>query len=148
MNKIRVIELLNKMASDEEVPAKIKYNYITWEWNEKQKDYIELNGATRNLFTYYLDNLTECLNYKVEIIEEPKEELEEIELIDNRVAFETIDLLEEYLNEYLNTNLSSMLNDFDMGYMQGLEDILYKIKELTANQNKIIRELKANKENE
>lgn len=71
--KIKIIDLLNKMASGEEVPTKIKYNYITWEWNEKQKDYIELNGATRNLFTYYLDNLTECLNNGIEIIEEPVE---------------------------------------------------------------------------
>lgn len=126
--KITVIELLNKMASDEEVPTKIKYNYITWEWNEKQKDYIELNGATRNLFTYYLDNLTECLNYKVEIIEEPKEELEEIELIDIH-----------YVDDKCIFKVNGQSID---------ETIAIKVNELITNQNKIIRELKDNKENE
>lgn len=128
--KITVIELLNKMASDEEVPTKIKYNYITWEWNEKQKDYIELNGATRNLFTYYLDNLTECLNNGIEIIEESKEELEEIELIDNRKAYQTVDF-------------SGNTIDYKWEYNDIIQNT--KINELIENQNKIVRELKDNK---
>ena len=128
--KITVIELLNKMASDEEIPTKIKYNYITWEWNEKQKDYIELNGATRNLFTYYLDNLTECLNNGIEIIEESKEELEEIELIDNRKAYQTVDF-------------SGNTIDYKWEYNDIIQNT--KINELIENQNKIVRELKDNK---
>lgn len=72
MNKIRVIDLLNKIANGEEVPKKFKYrNY----------NFIYLDGDYSNLDTHeyfsecylFIDNLTD----EIELIEEDKE-IEEI----------------------------------------------------------------------
>lgn len=132
---MKVIDLLNKMANGEELPRLIKYNDIQFEFNDIAIDYIEVNGAARKLFTYYLDNLHDSLQDEIEIIEDPKEdEFEEIELIDNRVAFETIDLEKDISIEH------------KWDYTDVIQNT--KINELIANQNKIIRELKDNKENE
>lgn len=67
--KIKIIDLFNKIANDEEVPKKIKYFGEIYEYSEDMKFYYQ-NG-----FSMYRDFFTEgnCLNDEVEIIEEEKE---------------------------------------------------------------------------
>lgn len=67
MNKIRVIDLLNKIANGEEVPKKFRFNGYTYQLtNGKYLD--EENDSILSNINYDLSNL----NDEVEIIEEQK----------------------------------------------------------------------------
>lgn len=73
--KIKVIDLLNKIANGEEVPNKIKYRNKIWEYTSivKGRGYQYYSVMYEEWKT--LQNqvyLEECLNDEVEIIEEPK----------------------------------------------------------------------------
>jgi len=71
MNKIRVIDLLNKIANGEEVPKTIKYNNEIFTLRDEKDDYANDN----NWFTDRYSFLE--LNDEVEIIEDtPKEEIQ------------------------------------------------------------------------
>ena len=73
---MKIIELLNKIANDEELPEKILYSNKIWYWDNIEDDYVEDN---KRLFNYYLDEcLISCLNDEIEIIEEDKK-IEKIE---------------------------------------------------------------------
>ena len=65
--KIKIIDLLVKMANGEELPKKITYDGATLKYDEVSEDYSGYYG--RSLF----ENKTALLNDEVEIIEEPKE---------------------------------------------------------------------------
>lgn len=66
--KIKMIDLLNKIANNEEVPKKIRYFGQIYEYSEEMKFYYQ------NRFSMYRDFYAEgnCLNDEVEIIEEDK----------------------------------------------------------------------------
>ena len=66
--KIKIIDLLNKIANGEEVPKKIKWLGKTYEYSHNDRFYYQ------NSWSMYRDFYTEgnCLNEDVEIIEEPK----------------------------------------------------------------------------
>ena len=68
--KIRVIDLLNKIANGEEVPKKIKCLGIIHEYCEINKFYYTEDGSS-----LYREMFTEgnCLDDEIEIIEEDKE---------------------------------------------------------------------------
>lgn len=72
MKTIKVIDLLNKIANDEEVPKKIRWGVHLFEWDRleyKPKD--ECNDPT------LLGYLAECplmLNSELEILEEVEED--------------------------------------------------------------------------
>ena len=68
MEKIKIIDLLNKIANGEEAPKKIKYKDIEYEYNEKS--YID--GFDDDLFVNVYCNEID-LNEEVEIIEEKVE---------------------------------------------------------------------------
>lgn len=70
MNKIRVIDLLNKIANGEEVPKNIKYCEYLWEYNKGNRDYIDQDGDS----VFSCDNyaVLDMLNDEIEIIEESK----------------------------------------------------------------------------
>ena len=88
MNKIRVINLLNRIANGNEVPNKIKYNgkvYFYHKGYDFDYAYTTDEGSYLNenkslfQFSSYKDNcwndnsMIEFLNKEVEIIEEPQE---------------------------------------------------------------------------
>ena len=66
--KIKIIDLLNKIANNEEVPKKIKWQGQVYEYSCSNRFYYQ------NSWSMYRDFYTEgnCLNDYVEIIEEPK----------------------------------------------------------------------------
>ena len=72
MSKMTVIQLLNKIANDEEVPKKIKYEGRIWEYDASVQDYMDAD-IVEYLFAKMFGMKTErVLNCEVEIIEEPK----------------------------------------------------------------------------
>lgn len=76
---MKVIDLLNKIANDEEVPKQIKYESHYFNYNELEKDYYEGMGYE---YEYLLKNcLTTNLNDEIEIIEDTPKEDKKIEKI-------------------------------------------------------------------
>ena len=76
-----IIELLNKIANGEEVPKRIKYVGMIWEYDTETKDYIH-----DDIFLIYNMN-SFALNKKVEILEEEnKIEKEELFTIDESMT--------------------------------------------------------------
>ena len=72
---MKVIDLLNKIANDEGVPKKIKWEDIIYAYNEYDKDYLEYpfsDEEYKGLFNMKDNILTQFLNDEVEIIEEDK----------------------------------------------------------------------------
>ena len=105
--KIKVIDLLIKIANGEEVPKKIKWENIIYAYSEYDKDYLEYpfsNEEYKGLFDMRDNILTQFLNDEVEIIEESKK----IEKIDfrtlntqkekNRAMKDTINKLIDEIN--------------------------------------------------
>ncbi len=106
--KIKIIDLLNKKAKGEEAPKKIKYRDKIWEYT------VTINGRGYQYYDEYfqawktLQNqvyLEECLNDKVEIIEEDKK-LEKIDFRTlntqkekNRAMKDTINQLIDEINK-------------------------------------------------
>ena len=73
--KIKIIDLLVKIANREEVPKKIKWENIIYAYSEYDKDYLEYpfsNEEYKGLFDMRDNILTQFLNDEVEIIEEDK----------------------------------------------------------------------------
>ena len=68
--KIKIIDLLNKIANDEEVPKKIKWQGQIYEYSSVERFYYQ------NSWSMYRDFYTEgnCLNDEVEILNEAKED--------------------------------------------------------------------------
>lgn len=70
--KIKIIDLLNKIANGEEIPKKIKFNYNIYEykWSNAWQESCYINDDKYRLWKdVYLDR---DLNEEVEIIEEDK----------------------------------------------------------------------------
>ena len=127
--KIKIIDLLNKIANGEEVPKKIKYKgtiYCLCE-NDDFKDYID-KGQTYGLFesiaTYCL---VEYLTNEVEILDE-EDEFEDIEHYDMFDYFGGYDFggTNKELLGNLQTNFEHINNELD---------------NLIKNQKKIISKL-------
>ena len=73
MNKIRVIDLLNKIANSEEVPSKIEYRNKIFVYDKDNQCYIVENYNEYDDLLMSLSNHKGTdLNYEVEILEEPK----------------------------------------------------------------------------
>ena len=70
--KIKVIDLLNKIANDEEVPKRIRIDHwcYKFEWVEHLENYYDKDSDIDLMSALSMNK--EELNYEVEIIEEPK----------------------------------------------------------------------------
>lgn len=78
---MKVIDLLNKIANNEEVPKEIKYYGVLCSFDNEDKDYYcEEYG---NLVWYLVDtssNMNEVLETDLEIIEEKPKKIEELKI--------------------------------------------------------------------
>ena len=68
---MKIIDLLNKIANEEEVPKKIIYKNVTYEYDEKSEDYYTCYD--RGLFEYLFKCCMNFLNDEVKVIEESNE---------------------------------------------------------------------------
>ena len=83
--KIKLIDLLNKIANKEQVPEKIKYNNKIWEYDVYSNDYKgEDIWLFEELFEYR--RTIEFINDEVEIIEEQKK-IEKITVREKTLGF-------------------------------------------------------------
>ena len=70
---MKIIELLNKIANNEEVPKKIEVSCYEFEWREEGRYYANTTkGNYQTLLQDWLNNANK-LNSEVEIIEDKKE---------------------------------------------------------------------------
>lgn len=97
--KIKIIDLLNKIANGEEVPKKIKYEYSIYELTPERNDYYCKN--TMRWFTNEINSLG-VLNEEVEIIEELKK-IEKLpkNITDNACATRDQRIIANKINELI-----------------------------------------------
>lgn len=104
IGRIKIIDLLNKLANGEEVPKKIRYQFKTFELSDnevylrtdKVKDH---DYGWKTLLQYVLEY---DLNDEVEILEEEKQEIkvndEKLEQYDDKIG-SVLDALDNVLDE-------------------------------------------------
>lgn len=80
--KIKVIELLNRMNENENIPKKIKYNDIEYTYDENMQEYCACNeGRTIYFFYNVVEHKWAWLDTEVEILEdEEKIDIEKLDL--------------------------------------------------------------------
>lgn len=98
-NTIRVIDLLNKIANEEEAPEKIKGKNNNYVFNEKSKRY-ELENEP----WCYLSFSTDELGNELEILEEQQDiDIQEIEEMPNKLI-NTEDPIEHIIEQHKKIN--------------------------------------------
>lgn len=71
--KLRIIDLINKIANNEELPKKIKYDDVIWDYDYTIGDYINEDKVKALIESLFWGNSTfSFINDEVEIIEEDK----------------------------------------------------------------------------
>ena len=71
--KIKIIDLLNKIYNNDNIPKKIIYRNCGWEYNEDYNNFIdEYGNYLLGLYIHDYDDLYEFLSSELEIIEDPK----------------------------------------------------------------------------
>ncbi len=109
--KIKVIELLNKIANNEKLPVKIMFNTVAWELMRDEKDYRSTHTQERLLND---DNwILRHLNVEVEILEDEEEidiqELEDVNLFDNGQNFNDMPIIIKSYDDNF-TNINNTIN--------------------------------------
>lgn len=69
--KLRIIDLINKTSNNEELPKKIKYNDVIWDYDCTIGDYVneeETKALIESLF--WGNSIFSFINDEVEILEE------------------------------------------------------------------------------
>lgn len=70
---MKVIELLNRIANEEELPKKIRFNNIEWNRVYGEKNVCYIDEYDNDFFLHFFrNNLDFTLNDEIEIIEKPK----------------------------------------------------------------------------
>ena len=71
--KIKIIDLLNKIYNNDNIPKRIIYHDCKWKYNETYNDFIdEYDNYLLGLYIHDYEDTYEFLNSELEIIEEPK----------------------------------------------------------------------------
>lgn len=71
--KIKIIDLLNKIYNNDNIPKRIIYRNCGWEYNEVYNDFIdEYGNYLLGLYIHDYDDLYEFLNSELEITETSK----------------------------------------------------------------------------
>ena len=122
--KIKIIDLLNKIANDEEVPEKIKYKDNVYYLGKNMIDLhtyqTEGSNTTRKL-SLIIDNEYLNLNDYVEIIEEPKK----IEKIKSNGD----EFYSDYIGTWISKNKTDAYCEFLMNKINELIDEINNLKE-------------------
>ena len=121
--KIKIIDLLNKIANNEEVPKKIKYKDNVYYLGKNIVDLhtyqTEGSNTTRKL-SLIIDNEYLNLNDYVEIIEEPKK----IEKIKSNGD----EFYSDYIDAWISKNKTDAYCEFLMSKINELIDVVNELK--------------------
>ena len=106
---MKVIDLLNKIANNEEVPKEIMYKTHYWKYNKERNDYRDED----NDFVFSCSNydIVGMLNYEIEIIEEKPKKIEELKsTISYYFTYEDERLTEDFsgISKHLITNIDKI----------------------------------------
>lgn len=135
MSKIRVIDLLNKIANGEEVPKKIKCQDCIWKYEESFKQYKNENfrELVKALLGYYQKEavsftLYGALTCEVEIIEEEPE-----------IDIQGIDELEKdftyYEDHSAGITVEKVLSAAELELANKLNELIKAVKQLDKRIN-------------
>lgn len=97
MNKIRVIDLLNMISKDEDVPKRIKYCGVNYKYDVYDYFNEDEDDGDESLSSW-IDFSKKDLNDELEIIEDTPKEDKKI----NRVERKARNLTNQYIKEKLN----------------------------------------------
>ena len=128
---MKIIDLINKINNNEEIPKKIKYEDIIFEYDKDRKEYIHkfddwcsetLLFKVTNENTYFIQDL---LKIEVEVIGENKE-------IDTINAYKLIEApyLADCLKEKKFNEVAKMLKQSELEIVERVNDLVYAVKEL------------------
>ena len=111
-NKIRIIDLLNKIANGEEMelPKRIKCNNHILEYIGKWQQYIGQDDDSLSLLSIINDYNYSGLNDEVEILEDNTEEIEELKRTEN-VYDMTLECYHDIEKTISNDELADKINE-------------------------------------
>lgn len=140
---MKIIELLNKIANNEEVPKKIKVSCYEFEWREGGRYYANtIKGNYQTLLQDWLNNANK-LNSEVEIIEDEEEiDIQSIEHEDVEIVQEILgkcDLWkgnEEYILKVIKEN-NNRIVDAVLKLTKENRTIIKAVKQLDKKVNSI-----------
>ena len=115
--KIKMIDLLEKMAKGKEMPKKIIYNNIVLKYDEENGDYYQYYG--KGLFEYLFTCSLSFLNVEVEIIKE-----------NNKIEFKEIEKLSCGPYEFTKKAVNELIEN-----QKKLIDEINKLKDLIDAKN-------------
>ena len=132
--KVKIIDILNRVAQEKNVPKKIKYYGVTYELQIERLDYVddELNYLFDNVLRYG-DYLFQHLNDEVEILDNETNEIEEL----TEIEYHEINGVGDEHDQYV-------LSDNQKYICESYDDVelvvIRKINELVRAVNKIQKE--------
>jgi hypothetical protein len=82
---MKIIDLLNKIANNEEVPKEVRYKTHYWKYNKERNDYRDED----NDFVFSCSNydIVDMLMGEIEIIEEKPKKIEKLDIDKNDIAW-------------------------------------------------------------
>jgi len=104
---MKVIDLLNKIANDEEVPKKIKFDNRFYLFNKAKDNYYENENCSINWDYVSLH----CLNEEVEILDD--EEDKDIPLIPDDELYITANSRQDYNFKVLKEKINQVVEEFN-----------------------------------
>lgn len=111
---MKIIDLLNKINNEEEVPAKIKFNEVEFEYNKDRKEYIhEISDFHSETLLF---EVMRC-HYISEIFEK------EVELIEDKIYVQEIEEVDE--ERYIITDVLKKINEL----VQAVKQLNKKLEE-------------------
>lgn len=105
---MKIIDLLVKISKGEEVPKKIKYDGMIFDYQEDTYEYLCYEENNFSLLGY--DNPYDMLNDNVEIIEEEKE-IEKLNLDTDELLKNVVITAQNYVIEGKINELIDVIND-------------------------------------
>ena len=102
---MKIVELINKIANDEEVPGNIKYQGYAWEWTGDDYKTFKYGEEKFLLSGREYNWVTEFLNDEVEIIEEEKD----IKPLAKLGNYKVVNTGDDFLDKVL-TNINERIN--------------------------------------
>ena len=133
--KVKIIDILNRIAQEKNVPKKIKYYDVTYELQAERFDYVDdkLNYLFDNVLMRYGDYLFQHLNDEVEILDNKTDEIEEL----TEIEYHEINGVGDEHDQYV-------LSDNQKYICEAYDDVelvvIRKINELVRAVNKIQKE--------